>query len=241
MPRFYIPLELIIGAIITLPDKVAHHCQVLRLKIGDPIVLFNGTGGSFIASLTSMDKKSAMAEVKTFDPREAELNYALTLAQALPEASKMDSIIEKAVELGVTGIQPLAAQRCVTKLSGERAEKRRTHWQAIIEAASEQCGRNRLAHLSNVQSFSNWINQQDLHRRLILTPGAEQSLPDWARHHPAQAVTIMIGPEGGFTDDELQLACNQGAIPLSMGERILRTETAGICAVAILNSHWDKM
>jgi len=241
MPRFYIPFKLAIGASITLPDKVAHHCHVLRLGAGDLIVLFNGEGGSYVASLTALEKKRVTAEVKTFDPHEVELNYAITLAQALPEASKMDWIIEKAVELGVTGIQPLTTQRCVTRLSDERAEKRRVHWQAIIESASEQCGRNRLAHLGNHHSLNIWINQQDLHRRLILSPGAEQSLSDWARHHPAQAVTLMIGPEGGFTGQELQLAINQGAIPLSMGERVLRTETAGLCAITILNSHWGGL
>lgn len=241
MPRFYIPFELAIGASVTLPDKVAHHCQVLRLATGDPIVIFNGTGGSYVASLTAFEKKRVTADVKLFDPREVELSYAITLAQALPEASKMDWIIEKAVELGVAGIQPLTTQRCVTRLSDERAEKRRSHWQAVIESASEQCGRNRLAHLGNIHSLTTWINQQDLHRRLILSPDAEQSLSDWARHHPAQAVTLMIGPEGGFTDQELLLAVNQGAIPLSMGERVLRTETAGLCAIAILNSHWGGM
>jgi 16S rRNA (uracil1498-N3)-methyltransferase len=241
MPRFYLPFELTIGATIPLPVKVAHHCQVLRLSIGDQIVLFNGTGGSYVASISAMEKKSVIVEVKTFDPREVELNYAITLAQALPEASKMDSIIEKAVELGASGIQPLTTQRCVTRLSEERAEKRRSHWQAIIESASEQCGRNRLAHLADVHSYTTWINQQDLHRRLILSPNAEQSLSDWAHHHPAQAVTVMIGPEGGFTEQELLLAINQGAIPLSMGERILRTETAGLCAITMLNSHWGGM
>jgi 16S rRNA (uracil1498-N3)-methyltransferase len=238
MPRFYIPLELTVGALITLPDKVAHHCQVLRLNTGAPIVLFNGTGGSYVASLVSIEKKRVTAEIKVFDPNEVELNYAITLAQALPESSKMDSIIEKAVELGAAGIQPIMTQRCVTRLTDERAEKRRVHWQAIIESASEQCGRNRLAHLGQLANVTEWINQQDLHRRLILTPNAEQSLSDWARHHPAQAVTLMIGPEGGFTEQELQHAVNQGAIPLAMGERILRTETAGLCAITMLNSHW---
>jgi 16S rRNA (uracil1498-N3)-methyltransferase len=241
MPRFFISSELAIGALITLPEKVTHHCQVLRLKTGDPIVLFNGTGGCYVATLTTIEKKRASAEIKTFDPREVELNHAVTLAQALPEAGKMDWIIEKAVELGVAGIQPLATQRCVTRLSKERAEKRCTHWQAIIESASEQCGRNRLAHLGQLFDFSTWIKQQDLHRRLILDPQAKQSLADWARHHPAQAITVMVGPEGGFTDEELSSALQQGAIPLSMGPRVLRTETAGLSAIAILNGAWGEM
>jgi 16S rRNA (uracil1498-N3)-methyltransferase len=241
MPRFFCPFELVIGAIVILPDNVARHCQVLRLKVGEPIILFNGTGGSYVASLTSIEKKCVAAEVKTFNSQEVELNYAITLAQALPEASKMDWIIEKAVELGAAAIQPLTTQRCVTRLSEERAEKRRGHWQAIIESASEQCGRNVLAHLAPLFNYTAWINQQDLHRRLILSPNAEQSLSDWARHHPPQAVTLMVGPEGGFTDDEVMQAISHGAIPLSMGARVLRTETAGLSAISILNSHWGGM
>lgn len=241
MPRFFYPSDLSIGAKIDLPHSVAHHCQVLRLVAGDPIVLFNGMGGSFVASLTEVEKKTVCAEVKTFNPAEVELPYAITLAQALPEASKMDWIIEKAVELGVAGIQPLSAQRCVTRLSGERAEKRRSHWQGIIASGSEQCGRNRLAQLGNILDFKKWIEQQDLHRRIILSPHAGQSLADWVHHHPVQALTLIIGPEGGFTDQECQLAISHGAIPLAMGPRILRTETAGLCAISTINAHWGGM
>ncbi|PRC94861.1 16S rRNA (uracil(1498)-N(3))-methyltransferase [Solimicrobium silvestre] len=241
MPRFFYPSELAIGALINLPDTVAHHCQVLRLNAGDPIVLFNGKGGSYVASLTSIEKKRATAEVKTFNQNEVELAYSITLAQALPEASKMDWIIEKAVELGAVGIQPLTTQRCVTRLSGERVEKRRAHWQAIIESASEQCGRNRLAQLGQLADFKSWISQQDLHRRIILSPHSDQSLADWARHHPAQAITLMIGPEGGFTEQEHLLAINQGALSLSMGARVLRTETAGLTAIATVNAFWGGM
>jgi len=238
MPRFFYPSELQIGATIALPEAVAHHCQVLRLSIGQTIVLFNGSGGSYVASLTEIEKRRASAEVKTFDPAEVELPYALTLAQALPEASKMDWIIEKAVELGAAGIQPLAAQRSVIRLSGERAEKRRAHWHGIICSASEQCARNRLAQLGEIIDFRQWILQQDLHRRVILSPHADQSLADWARHHPAQALTLMIGPEGGFTEQEHELAVTHGAIPLTMGPRILRTETAGLAAISTINAHW---
>lgn len=241
MPRFFCPSELAIGTSIKLPDKVAHHCHVLRLSIGDPIIVFNGEGGSFVASLTSIQRKSATAEVKTFNPEEVELNYAVTLAQALPETSKMDWIIEKAVELGAAGIQPLTTQRCVTRLSDERADRRRAHWQAVITSASEQCGRNRLAHLGQLASFGDWIHQQDLHRRIILSPHADHSLAEFARHHPAQAVTLMIGPEGGFTEQEIQQAISQGVTPLSLGERILRTETAGLSAISTINAHWAEI
>jgi 16S rRNA (uracil1498-N3)-methyltransferase len=241
MPRFYCQDTLTVGATITLADSVAHHIQVLRLSSGDNISLFNGTGGEYIATLTSIEKKRVTVEVKTFSPREVELPYAVTLAQALPEASKMDWIIEKAVELGVAGIQPLSAQRCVVKLAAERAEKKRMHWQGIIVSATEQSGRTRVPHLAELTDFNSWITQQDLHRRILLSPRAEQSLSEWARHHPPQAVALMIGPEGGFTDAEESMAQKQGALVLSMGPRVLRTETAGLAALAALNAVWGEM
>jgi 16S rRNA (uracil1498-N3)-methyltransferase len=241
MPRFYCSHPLSVGAIIALPDHVAHHVQVLRLAVGDRITLFNGEGGEYTATLTVIEKKRVSAEVKTFSPREVELPYAITLAQALPETSKMDWIIEKAVELGATAIQPLAAQRCVVRLSDERAARKLAHWHGIIVAASEQCGRNRLPHLAQIADFNGWIGQHDLHHRILLTPHAEQSLSDWARHHPPQAVALLVGPEGGFTEGEESAARAHGALALSMGPRVLRTETAGLAGITTLNAVWGEM
>ncbi len=241
MPRFYYPQSLSIGAVIRLADALAHHIQVLRLTPGDALTLFNGEGGEYTGTINAIEKKSVSVEIKTYLAHEVELPYAITLAQALPESSKMDWIIEKAVELGVAGIQPLAAQRSVVRLSGERAEKKHGHWQGIIIAASEQSGRNRLAHLAALSDFNPWIAQQDLHRRILLTPRATQPLADWARHHPAQAVTVIIGAEGGFTETEENSALAHGALALSFGPRILRTETAGLAAIASLNAIWGGM
>jgi 16S rRNA (uracil1498-N3)-methyltransferase len=241
MPRFYCPIPLFIGAQIALPDAVAHHVQVLRLNLGDPVTLFNGEGGEYTATLAGIEKKRVSAEVKAFRPREVELPYAITLAQALPESSKMDWIIEKAIELGAAGIQPLSAQRCVVRLSAERAAKRHEHWRSIIVAASEQSGRNRVAHLAELTDFNGWISQQDMHHRILLTPRAERSLADWARHHPPQAVSLMIGPEGGFTEAEENAARAQGALALSMGPRVLRTETAGLAALAAIGASWGGL
>jgi 16S rRNA (uracil1498-N3)-methyltransferase len=241
MPRFYCAQPFAIGDTVALPDHVAHHVQVLRLTEGDRITLFNGNGGEYTATLATIEKKRANAEIKLFSPREAELPYAVTLAQALPETSKMDWIVEKAVELGVTAIQPLAAQRCVVRLSAERAAKKLAHWQGIIISAAEQSGRNRLPHVTEPANFNDWIGQQDLHLRILLTPRAEQSLSDWARHHPPQPVAIMVGPEGGFTDTEENMACAQGVLALSIGPRVLRTETAGLAALAALNAIWGEM
>jgi 16S rRNA (uracil1498-N3)-methyltransferase len=241
MPRFYCPQPLAAGATIALPDAVAHHAWVVRLQPGAELTLFNGDGGEYLAQLDCVEKKSATARVLAFVERDRELPYEITLAQALPEASKMDWIIEKAVEMGVAAIQPLAARRCVVRLAGERAEKRQAHWHGVIVAASEQSGRNRLARLAALDNFHAWIGQRDLHKRILLTPRASQALPDWARHQPPQAVTLLVGPEGGYTEQEEDAAIAQGAIALSIGPRVLRTETAAIAAVAALNALWGGM
>lgn len=241
MPRFYCTTPLSSGITFNLPPAVAHHIQVLRLAPGAQIRLFNGDGGEYVAQIVGKDKKRVSVTVGDFDPREAELPYALTLAQALPEAAKMDWIMEKAMELGVHAIQPLAAQRCVVRLNAERAEKRLEHWQGVVAAAAEQCGRNRLAQVALPQDFRQWATQQDLHRRLLLSPRADTSLSDWARQQPPQALTLVIGPEGGFTEEEETLAQAHGTLLFSMGPRILRTETAGLAAVAALNALWDQM
>ena len=241
MPRFHIPQPLAIGQLVTLPDTVAHHIQVLRLAQGELITLFNGEGGEYSATLTLIERRSATVEIKAHHPRDVELPFAITLAQALPEGSKMDWIIEKAIELGVSGFQPLAAQRCVVRLSAERAEKKMDHWRGIIESASEQSGRNRLAQLAPLQDYKQWITQQDMHRRIILTPRAQQSLPDWARHQGPQAVTLVIGPEGGLSEQEEEAALRHGALALAMGPRILRTETAALAAVGALSAIWGGM
>ena len=241
MPRFYCSQPLAVGQTIDLPDPVAHHLHVVRLQAGAELRLFNGDGGEYVAHLVSVEKRRASALIKAFVARDVELPYEITLAQALPEASKMDWIIEKAVEMGVAAIVPLAAQRCVVRLTGERAEKKQAHWQGVVVAASEQSGRNRLARLGPVDDFHRWISQQDMHKRILLTPRAEQSLADWARHQPKQALSLLIGPEGGFTLQEEDAAIAQGALALSMGPRVLRTETAGIAAVACINAAWGEI
>ena len=238
MPRFYIPEPMEVGATVTLPEKVAHHLHVLRLPPDTTITLFNGEGGEYSARLLPPEKRQAKAEIKIHHPVEIELPYALTLAQALPEGSKMDWIIEKAVELGAFGIHPLSSQRSVVRLSGERLEKKQQHWQNVIIAASEQSGRNRLTHLTELSNFNDWIGQQDLHRRILLSPRAMLSMADWARHHPPQALTLVIGPEGGFTEEEENTAIKHGALAFALGPRVLRTETAGLTALAALNAIW---
>jgi 16S rRNA (uracil1498-N3)-methyltransferase len=240
MPRFYCPQPLAVGSIVDLPQAVAHHLHVVRMQAGDELVLFNGAGGQYRARLAEVGKKRASATVGVHEAVEAELPYALALAQALPEGAKMDWIIEKAVELGVAAVQPLAAARSVVRLSGERADKRREHWQGVIVAASEQSGRNRLAQLAPLADFHGWIAAPAAgpSQRILFSPRATESLAGWARTHAPQPLTFLVGPEGGFSEQEEQAAIGAGALPLSLGPRVLRTETAGLAALAAVNALW---
>jgi 16S rRNA (uracil1498-N3)-methyltransferase len=238
MPRFYCPQPLVPGAIVDLPETVAHHLHVVRQQPGDEVVLFNGEGGQARARLVEIGKRRASATVVAVDAIDVELPYAVTLAQGLPEGTKMDWIVEKAVELGVSAIQPLAAARSVVKLSAERLEKRQAHWEGVIVAASEQCGRNRLAKIAPLQDFGRYLAQPADGPRILLSPRATQSLAGWARDNPPQAVTLLIGPEGGFSAQEEDAAIAAGALALGMGPRVLRTETAGLAALATLNAVW---
>ncbi|MEM8511256.1 16S rRNA (uracil1498-N3)-methyltransferase [Massilia sp. MP_M2] len=241
MPRFYCPQPLVSGNTIELPEAVAHHLHVVRLQPGAALTLFNGEGGHYRATLVETGKRRATAVIDAHEASEAEAPYAVTLAQGLPEGSKMDWIIEKAVELGVTAIQPLAAARSVVRLSGERLEKRQAHWHGVIVAASEQCGRNRLAQLLPMMEVQPWLAAGAGTTRILLSPRATESLAGWARSHAPQAVTLLIGPEGGLTPHEEDAAVAAGALALSMGPRVLRTETAGLAALAVLAGAWDAI
>jgi 16S rRNA (uracil1498-N3)-methyltransferase len=241
MPRFYCPQPLAAGLTIDLPEAVAHHLHVVRLQPGAALTLFNGEGGQYRATLLETGKRRATATLDAFEEAEAEAPYPVTLAQGLPEGSKMDWIVEKAVELGVTAIQPLAAQRSVVRLSGERLDKRQAHWQGVIVAASEQCGRNRLARLHPLADVQPWLAAPSEGVRILLSPRATESLAGWARANAPQAVTFLIGPEGGLTPLEEDAAVAAGALSLSMGPRVLRTETAGLAALAVLAGAWGGM
>lgn len=239
MPRFYCPQALLPTTTIELPEAVAHHLHVVRQQPGDELVLFNGEGGQVRARLVEVGKRRASAEVLAREDVDVELPFRVTLAQGLPEGSKMDWIVEKAVELGVTAIQPLAARRSVVKLAGDRADKRLAHWQAVVVSASEQCGRNRLAEVAPLQEFGRWIAQPAGDAvRILLSPRADASLAAWTKTTAPCDVSLLVGPEGGFSTEEEDAAIAAGALPLSMGPRVLRTETAGLAALAILAAGW---
>lgn len=238
MPRFYLDADYSLADTLELSPELAHHMHVLRLQEGALVDVFNGRGACFQAQLLSLSKKSGQLKLVQDNSCNRELPYALSLVQGLPEGSKLDWIIEKAVELGVTRFQAIATQRAVVKLNAERAEKKLMHWQAIAIAASEQCGRNQLMQVDELQSFSHYVQQTKDTVRIMLSPRADVSLSKWLKQNPAQPLELFIGPEGGFSPDEEHMAASNGVLLCAMGERILRTETAGLAVVSTINAHW---
>jgi 16S rRNA (uracil1498-N3)-methyltransferase len=235
-PRFYCPEPVFAGQEIVLPAALAHHIRVRRLVAGDTVVLFDGRGGE-IAGTLNFEGKKTLVLLGQHSAREAELNGEITLIQALPSGDKMDWIIEKAVELGVHRVIPVAAQRSVLRLSGARLDKRLEHWHGVIASASEQCGRNRLMHLSAPQSLEQAIKATTPEHRLLCDPEAAHTLAEYveASHQEQKKIdvlSLLIGPEGGWSPDEAAAAARQGVTNIKFGLRVLRTETAGLALVA---------
>ena len=237
-PRLHVDAALAAGLALTLPPVAARHAQVLRLQPGDAVTLFNGLGGEWAARVTAMGRQVVEVEVEAAIAVECELPFAVTLALAMPAGERMDALIEKATELGAAAIQPLTAERSVLRLAGERADRRRAHWQAIAVAACEQCGRNRVPLVRPVAGFAAWMASlaaPTLHEhRLLLGWREAQPWRDAARIESGEAVAILSGPEGGFTDGEEDLARLRGFVPVSLGARVLRADTAPLAALAAL-------
>jgi 16S rRNA (uracil1498-N3)-methyltransferase len=242
MPRFFVSGPLVAGEIAPLPDDVVRHVHVLRLQTGDAITLFDGTGGEYNARLLEIGKRAASAHTEAFSDRDAEPPYRVTLAQGVAGGDKMDWLIEKAVELGVASVIPLTAERGVVRLSGERAMRRQTHWQALARAACEQCGRNRVPEIAPAQDLDKWLDSlppaQDGELRLLLSPRAELGFASLPATPPAAPVTFAIGPEAGFSPAEETSIADAGFVTLGLGPRVLRTETAGIAVLAALAARW---
>lgn len=232
-PRFFCDVPLSAGARIALPDALAHHAlRVLRLRAGEAIVLFNGQGGQYPATL-EVDGKAGFAQLDAFDPREAELAGRITLVQGLPSGDKMDWVVEKAVELGAARVCPIAAQRSVLQLSGPRLDKRVAHWQRIAQSAAEQCGRNRLMTVDAPLPLADWLDQPAEGLRLLCHPDADTDLAGLLGATPGLAsLTLLVGPEGGWSDKELAQAREAGVQAVRFGPRVLRTETAGLALIA---------
>jgi 16S rRNA (uracil1498-N3)-methyltransferase len=235
-PRFYCSEPLIANQTFTVPESVAHHIRVLRLEAGSDIVLFDGHGGE-ISGTVDFNGKTAIVVLGERQLREAELAGHITLLQGLPSGDKMDWIIEKAVELGVHRIVPIAAQRSVLQLSGPRLEKRLMHWQRTIESASEQCGRNRLMQIQAPLSLEKALTQPCSHNRLLCDPEGAQDFRTWLQSPEANlqanpALTLLIGPEGGWSHQEFDFAHKLGVQSVKFGTRVLRTETGALAMVA---------
>lgn len=235
-PRFFCPDGLLPASDMPLPAAVAHHAErVLRLAVGDPVTLFDGQGGECAASILAFGRE-ALARLGPRLAIECESPLQITLVQALASGDKMDWIVQKAVELGVAAVQPVAAERSVLKLAGERADKRVAHWQQVAVAACEQSGRNRVPVVGEILPLAKYLARPFDGTRLILAPGADGALARKAR--PDRPVAILIGPEGGWSPAELDLAARAGCAPLALGPRVLRTETAGLAALAAMQTMW---
>lgn len=246
LPRIHCDLRLGPGAQFSLaPEAAQHVSKALRLKAGDALVVFDGRGGEYDATLTRVDKGDADVKVGAFRDVEREPRLRVGLVQGLPEADKMDWVIQKAVELGVAWIQPLVCDRSVVRLSGERAARREAHWRRVAIAACEQSGRNRVPEVRPTLGFQSWIATAStlppLHGdpreipRWLLTP---EGPPLAAREEPPEAFELVVGPEGGLSERERDLAFGRGVEAVGLGPRILRTETAALAALAAIHALW---
>ena len=237
--RFYSPENLSLGATIKLSENAATHAtRVLRLNVGDRLNLFNGDGFDYASELILVKKNEVLAKVISSHALDNESPLNITLLQGISSGDRMDFSIQKAVELGVQLIQPIATDRSVVKLSAERAEKRLEHWQNIVISACEQCGRASIPKVLAPKSLANWIadNMQSNITRILLNPIAAKRLAELEK--PLGDIQLLIGAEGGLTQSEINLAISKGFQSVLLGPRILRTETAGPTAIAALQSLW---
>jgi len=225
------------GAHVELPEPVARHAvRVLRLPPGAPVVLFDGRGGEYPAHIERIERDRVYAELAAWKDIERESSLAVTLVQALQAGDKMDFTIQKAVELGVRDIVPVESRRSVLRLAGERAAKRVAHWQGVVASACEQCGRNQVPLVAPLEKLENWLARPaNGALRLMLAPDAAQTL---AEVPPAREVQLLIGAEGGLDPQEVLAAQQAGFQAVRLGPRVLRTETAGLAALAALQALW---
>lgn len=237
MPRFYIEADLAIDQSITLTETVFHHwVKVLRAQVGERATLFNGQGGEYEAVLTDIQKKSAQVHLQHFNPDNRTPPLNTILGQVMSKGDRMDYAIQKAIELGVTQIQLLTSERCEMRLKYERDQKKLNHWQAIAIAACEQCGMNVVPKILAPLALADWILQQDLNTsKFVLAPNTESQ--QGLLEHLQQNVALLIGPEGGLSDAEIDASEQAGFARWCIGERVLRTETAPVVALSILLYH----
>ncbi len=240
-PRFYSPETLSVGASVALSESAARHAaRVLRLREGDELILFDGRGGEFLARIDRCGKDEVLAELLTWRDNECESPLDVTLVQALQSGEKMDLTVQKAVELGAKRIVPVASKRSVVRLEGERARRRVEHWRAVAASACEQCGRNRLPEISELENLRQWLARpaDGGVLRLMLDPRSANTLQTLVRPDGGQRVELLIGPEGGLAPEEESMAVEAGFAGIRLGPRVLRTETAGLAALAAIQCLW---
>lgn len=236
--RFFIEADLIVGQKIELTETVFHHwVRVLRAKLGESAIFFNGKGGEHIVSLCEINKKNAFVEILSFDPDNRTAPFNAVLGQVMSKGDRMDYAIQKAVELGVTTIQLLTSERCEMRLKYDRDQKKLDHWYGVAVAACEQCGLNVVPTLLPPISLTQWIASDLPTTRLVLAPNKEQNT---VLKQESRDIALLIGPEGGLSSEEIELANRYGFENWCIGERVLRTETAPVVALSILNFFFNN-
>ncbi|MCS5563866.1 MAG: 16S rRNA (uracil(1498)-N(3))-methyltransferase [Oleiphilaceae bacterium] len=240
IPRIYTDSPLSAGVTAELDDNAAQHVgRVLRMQPGQELRLFNGDGQDYPATITAAGKKQVEVNVGTPEPNPTESPLEIVLGQTLSKGDRMDYAVQKAVEMGVTRIVPLTTERCDVKLKGDREDKRLRHWQSVAISAAEQCGRARVPEILPVMTVGQWLeHSRDCDARLVLHHRTERSLQ--SLDTPSR-VALMIGPEGGLSADEIALAEQEGFLPVALGPRVLRTETAPVAAMALCQWLWGDI
>ena len=239
MPRFYCPPPIPRSGSFELPPDAAHHAsRVLRLRVGDTVKIFDGIGNECHGLIADLSARNVTVANITANDNKRESPLHTLLAQALSSSEKMDWVIQKSTELGVTEIQPLATDRSVARLSAERTARRLEHWQQVAVSACEQCGRNVLPQIHAPLDIMDWLQQVKAipDTKYILLPDGAASLHDQAR--PQGRTVLLIGAEGGFSQTESAMALHCGFIPIRLGARVMRTETAAIAGLAVLQTLW---
>lgn len=234
--RLYVDAALNVGARLELDESAAHYVRsVLRLRQDQSVVLFNGRGGEYQCRFSEVSRKTVRVEIESVIERDVESPLTVTLGLGISRGDRMDWAVQKAVELGVAHIAPLVTERCVIKFNDDKKQQRLQHWQHIVQHAAEQSGRTRLPTLSDIGELSDWaMQQQDL--RVFLDPHAAQALSDL--QPTVGRITLLSGPEGGFSDRERHVAQLAGFVPVRMGPRVLRTETAVLTALTAVQTLW---
>ncbi|SEQ92716.1 16S rRNA m(3)U-1498 methyltransferase [Amphritea atlantica] len=239
IPRFYEPQSLSEGSEINLSDNVVQHVsRALRMRPGDALVLFNGDGFEYSAELTEVAKRNATARITGADQPARKSPLNLTIGQAISRGERMDYAVQKATELGMNQLVPLFTERCEVRLNSERQDKRRQHWQQVAISACEQSLRCDLPEISEPQSLNDWLDSVEADLKLVLHHHTEQPLGNFDK--PA-SVALLIGPEGGLSETEVELALSKGFKPVAFGPRVFRTETAPVAALSVLQYLWGDL